>query len=276
MSKTEPARFAQAAGPFADATVIRTPTDGLDVERVTYDAPDGPVTAYLARPTGARALLPVVVVVSEAFGLHAHIEDIARRFGHLGYLAIAPDLMSRHGDPAAFSDVDSLVTQLLQRIPDSEVMSDLDATVRHAVAVGGDPSRIGVTGYCWGGRWVWLYAANANLAAAVAWYGILDGRASGAYPDEALFPLHPLDVAGELRTPVLGLYGGLDDAIPTSTIEDMRRRLAKRATQAPDAEVKVYANAGHAFFADYRETYEPNSAGDAWQRAIDWFRLHGV
>lgn len=276
MSTTQPARFAQAAGPFADATVIRTPAEGLHTQRITYDAADGPVAAYLARPDADSGRLPVVIVVSEAFGLHAHIEDIARRFARLGYLAVAPDLMSRHGDPAAYTDVDTLVTQLLQHIPDAEVLSDLDATVARAVAAGGDPHRIGITGYCWGGRWVWLYAAHAQLDAAIAWYGILDGGASGAYPDDDLFPRHPLDIADTLRTPVLGLYGGKDDAIPLPSIEQMRRRLAARTDQTPDAEVQVYPEAGHAFFADYRDTYAPAAAADAWQRATGWLRQHGV
>jgi carboxymethylenebutenolidase len=267
--------FAPAAGPVAD-TVVRTPSDGLHTERLGIDVDGHLMTAFVARPAEADAGIPVVVVVSEAFGLHAHIEDIARRFARLGYLAIVPDLMGRYGDPSSYDDVDLLVTDLLQRIPDTQVLRDLDATIDWATAHGGDADRVGATGYCWGGRWVWLLAAHRPLAAAVAWYGILDGRASGAYPDETLFPQHPVDIADELQTPILGLYGGRDDAIPVETIEAMRSSLARRPSAVPPAEITVFDDAGHAFFADYRDTFVPDAAAQAWADAISWFRRHGV
>lgn len=268
--------FAIAAGPVAENTVIRTGTEGLEEGRVTIPVGDFAMPAYVARPSGAAGDLPVVVVLSEAFGLHAHIADIARRFAKEGYLAVAPDLMIRQGDPQAYPEIDDLVTGLLQRIPDEQVMGDIDAAVAWAAAHGGDRDRIGVTGYCWGGRWTWLYAAHAEIAAAVAWYGILDGVASGAYPDRTLFPKHPIDVAKDVKGPVLGFHGGQDDAIPLDTVHRMQTELAARPAGAPDAEIVVYPEAGHAFFADYRETYHRPSAQDAWPRALGWLRVHGV
>lgn len=276
MSNTEARdEFAHAAGPFAETTVIRTPTDGLETERRSIPAGTGQMTVYVARPAG-KENLPVVVVVSEAFGLHAHIQDIARRFAREGYLAVAPDLMARQGDPQSYREVDTLVTDLLQRIPDEQVMTDLDAAIGWAIGNGGDPTRIGITGYCWGGRWVWLYAAHATITAAVAWYGIIDGRRSGAYPDQQLFPRHPIDIANDLRTPILALHGGQDDAIPLDTIDAMKTAIAERPQNAVDAEVVVYPEAGHAFFADYRETYHRASAQDAWKRALSWLHDHGM
>jgi carboxymethylenebutenolidase len=269
------ATYNSAAGPLAESTVIHTSSDGLDAEYTTVPAQGYDMPAYVARPSGGTHL-PTVIVLPEAFGLHEHIADIARRFAHEGYLAIAPDLMRRHGDPESYPDVDSLVTQLLQRIPDEQVMLDIDATVAWARSQGGDPGRVGVTGFCWGGRWAWLYAARSEVGAAVAWYGILDGEGSGAYPDRTLFPQHPLDVAGQLRAPVLGLYGGQDDAIPLDTIERMQQHLADRSEADPDSEIVVFPSAGHAFFADYRETYHAPSAQEAWPRALAWLREHGV
>jgi len=268
-------RFATAAGPFASATVVRTSAGGLDTRRTTIPVGDFAMPVYVARPAQG-ADLPVILVLSEAFGLHAHIEDIARRFAHLGYLAVAPDLMKRQGDPQSFDTVDELVGGLLQRIPDAQVMGDLDAAVDWAVGNGGDASRVAATGFCWGGRWAWLYAAHARIAAAVAWYGILDGVQSGAYPDPELFPAHPIDVARSLRTPVLGIYGGQDDAIPLATVEAMRDALADGAADAPDARISVHGDAGHAFFADYRETYRRDSAQGAWREATTWLRDHGA
>lgn len=268
--------FAPAAGPLAHNTVVRTSPEGLHTERTTVPVDGFQLTAYVARPAGDGIDLPVIVVLSEAFGLHAHIEDIARRFARLGYLAVAPDLMMRQGDPQSYDDVDTLLVDLLRRIPDEQVLHDLDATIAWAVRHGGDPDRIAATGFCWGGRWTWLLAAHASIAAAVAWYGILDGRASGAYPDDTLFPRHPLDIANNLKTPVLGLYGGQDDAIPLDTINAMKTALAARSPEGPDTEVIVFPDAGHAFFADYRETFHQASAERAWPLALDWLRRHGV
>jgi carboxymethylenebutenolidase len=269
--------YARAAGPVAERTVIRTGADGLDTEHLHVTATDAfAVPVYVARPVGVTGLLPVIAVISEAFGLHAHIEDIARRFAHQGYLAIAPDLMKRQGDPQTYPDVDSLVTDLLQQIPDDQVMADLDDVVDWAIDNGGDAERVAATGFCWGGRWTWLFAAHRRLAAAVAWYGILDGRASGAYPNEDLFPRHPIDIAPALHTPTLGLYGAMDDAIPLGTVEAMKEALQQGDPSRSESQVVVYPDAGHAFFADYRETYVDAAARDAWSRALHWLREHGV
>lgn len=269
--------FNTAAGPLAQGTVVHTGTTGLRAAYTTVSAPGGfEMPAYVARPESGGTALPVVLVLPEAFGLHEHIADIARRFAHEGYLAVAPDLMARHGDPRAYGDVDTLVTDLLQKIPDRAVMDDIDAALDFAVAEGGDRERIGLSGFCWGGRWVWLYAARSQVAAGVAWYGILDGAASGAYPDRELFPLHPIDVAGGLSTPVLGLHGALDDAIPLETVERMAVALAQRPAGAVDARVSVFDDAGHAFFADYRETFDAAAAPIAWNQALAWLREHGV
>lgn len=267
--------FAPAAGPFAGDTVRRTGTAGLHAGLTTIPVGDLAMPAYVARPERGSDL-PVVLVLPEAFGLHEHIADIARRFAHEGYLAIAPDLMVRQGDPQSYPDVDTLVTGLLQRIPDAQVMDDLDATVAWAVTHGGARDRVAVCGFCWGGRWTWLYAAHAQVTAAAAWYGILDGAASGAYPDAALFPAHPLDVVDRLTAPVLGLHGGQDEAIPLDTVERMRGLLAARPAGAPAAELLVFPGAGHAFHADYRESYSRPDAERGWERTLAWFAQHGA
>lgn len=265
--------FAAAARPFAEGTVRRTGTDGLHAERTTIPVGDLAMPVYVARPEHGFDL-PVVLVLPEAFGLHEHIADIARRFAHEGYLAVAPDLMVRQGDPQAYPDVDALVTGLLQRIPDEQVMGDLDATVAWAVQHGGARDRVAVCGFCWGGRWTWLYAAQARIAAAVAWYGILDGAGSGLYPSAELFPTHPLDVADRLTAPVLGLHGGRDEAIPLDTVDRMRAALAARPAGAPEAELLVFPGAGHAFHADYRESYSRLDAEQGWERTLAWLARH--
>lgn len=266
--------YAPAAGATLAPTTIRTDKGGIDTGLARLDGGDATLTLYWARPHGAGPL-PVIVVLSEAFGLHAHIADVARRFAKQGYLAIAPDLMARQGDPMAFDDIGKLIEDLLLRIPDEQVMQDIDRCVAWATANGGRPDRIGVTGFCWGGRWVWLYAARRALACAVPWYGILDGVASGLFPvDPARFPHHPIDVAGALATPVLAFYGGHDSAIGIDTVEHMRARLRAGGAVARDAQIVVYPQAGHAFFADYRDSYEPAAAADAWTRCLDFMRRH--
>jgi carboxymethylenebutenolidase len=274
--KSRDASYAPAAGELARATVIHTPDTGLTAERIRLDINGAHVPVYVARlHSGAR--LPVVLVLPEAFGLHEHIEDIARRFAKEGYLAIAPDLMFRQGDPKAFNDISVLVRDLLLHIPDEQVMQDLDACIEWAGRNGGDTSRVAATGFCWGGRWVWLYAARRKLACAVAWYGVLDGIASGLFPDNPkLFPSHPIDLTGELQTQVLGLYGANDEAISIESIQQMSRKLASGNASARESHMEVYASVGHAFFADYRESYAADAAQDAWARCLAWFRDHGL
>ena len=271
--------FAHGVSPAAERTVVRTSAEGLRTERVTVPVAGHGVATYTARPAGGTPGgpdLPVVLVLSEAHGPHPYIDDVARRFARQGYLAVAPDLMSRQGDAASYTDLDLLVTEVLQRIPDDQVMADLDAVLAWAADHGGDRRRAAVNGFSWGGRWAWLYAAHAELAAAVSWYGVLDDTDSGLHPDRALSPRHPLDLAGELRTPVLGLYAEEDRVVPVRTAEAMRAALDARPQGGPEAELVVYPGAAHGFFADYRDEYDPSSAPDAWARALVWLRRHGA
>jgi carboxymethylenebutenolidase len=260
--------YAPATGPAQAASTIHTSSEGLVARLVEIDAGDRTIRAYTARPAGAVGA-PLLLVLSEAFGLHEHIADLARHFAHQGYFAVAPDFMVRQGDPMAFADIGDLVSQLLLQIPDAQVMSDLDATVEWARANGASPARLSATGFCWGDRRTWLYAAHRPLDAAVAWYGIVDGH--NMFPnDPALFPRHPLDLADDLKGPVLGMYGGRDEAIPIGTIRAMEARLAHGSQAARASRIHVYPDAGHAFFADYRDSYRADLADDAWQRCIEW------
>jgi carboxymethylenebutenolidase len=261
-----PAIIAKAAQPVA-ATVISTPADGLEVGWNTIASGDARLPVYLAKPPGDGPF-PVVVVIQEIFGVHEHIADVARRFAKLGYLAVAPELYARLGDPKTAPDLDTLRRDFVNRTGDAQVLADIDATVAWAATRGGDRARLGVTGFCWGGRITWLYAAHQpQVKAAVAWYGRLTGDRT------ALSPSHPLDVAARLKAPVLGLYGGQDQGIPLATVEAQRAAL-QAAGQA--SEIHVYPEAPHAFFADYRASYRAEAAADGWQRLQEWFRRHGV
>lgn len=260
--------YAPAASTVQAASTIHTSSEGLRAGLVDIPASEGTIRAYVARPADGAAA-PLLLVLSEAFGLHEHIADITRRFAHLGYFAVAPDLMARQGDPMAYDNIEDLVGKLLLTIPDAQVMSDLDATVNWAQAAGANRDLPSATGFCWGGRWTWLYAAHRLLAAAVAWYGIVDGRSM--FPaDRALFSQHPIEVTDQLKTPVLGLYGGRDEAIPIETIVAMKARLERGSSAARASHVHVYPDAGHAFFADYRGSYRADLAEDAWRRCVDW------
>ena len=259
--------YSPATGPIA-TTIIHTSSNGLDTRLTAVDAGDRAIPAYAAWPKDAGNA-PVMLVVSEAFGLHAHIADVVRRFAHQGYFSVAPDLMVRQGDPMAYDDVGALVRDLLLKIPDPQVMSDLDATVAWAASQGGDIGRLAATGFCWGGRWTWLYAARRPLAAAVVFYGIVDG--AGTFPgDSERFPSQPLDVTTTLKAPVLGLYGGKDEAISLTSIDAMRNRLRTGTAAARASSIYIYPDAPHAFFADYRDSYRPEDAADAWNRCLTW------
>ncbi|MFF3753286.1 dienelactone hydrolase family protein [Streptomyces sp. NPDC002018] len=278
MSTRNPAleRVVRAASPAAEKTVVHTGSEGLDVTRVPLTVAGDEVILYTARPAGGTKL-PVVIVLTEAFGMHPYIEDVTRRFAHEGYLAVTPDLMIRQGDAAALvDDVGRLVSDLLQHIPDEQVMADIDAAVKWAVANGGDSTRVGLNGFSWGGRWAWLYAAHARLNAVVSWYGVLDDTTSGLHPGRELFPKHPIDLAAELKTPVLGLYAGKDAVIPVAGVTGMKAALEPRPADAPEVEFTVYPEAVHGFHADYRDDYSPVAAPDGWQRALGWLRRHGV
>jgi carboxymethylenebutenolidase len=262
--------FAAAVLPITAHSEIRTDSSGLDTGEVTVAAGGFKLPAYQARPAGRRDL-PVVLVVSEVFGVHEHIADIVRRFAKLGCLAIAPELFVRQGDAGSYGEVSKLIAEVVSKTPDAQVMHDLDACVEWARANGGDAKRLAVTGFCWGGRITWLYAAHQPaVKAGVAWYGRLAAAAT------ALQPKQPLDVAGQLHAPVLGLYGGQDTGIPLADVEKMKSALVAGNANARRSEFVVYPDAPHAFHADYRPTYRQPDAEDGWRRCVGWLKTHAV
>lgn len=259
-----------AAAPVVAQTAIRTPSDGLQVGEVQVSVGGETIPVYRAAPAG-RTGLPVVLVISEIFGVHDYIADTARRFARAGYLALAPDLFVRQGDPMAYGELARLLSELIAKVPDAQVLADLDACVAWAAAHGGDARRVAVTGFCWGGRQTWLYAAhNPQLRAAVAWYGRLEGERT------PLQPQHPLDVAQRLHAPVLGLYGGADTGIPLASVERMQAALRAGSAAARASEFIIYPDAPHAFHADYRLSYRAEAAADGWRRCLAWFARHGA
>ena len=262
--------FAAAVLPV-NAQEIRTDTEGLQVGEVTIPVGDFKMPAYRAMPAGARGNLPVVLVVSEIFGVHEHIADVARRFAKRGYLAIAPELFVRQGDAQSYGEIGKLIAEVVSKVPDAQVMADLDGAVAWAEAQGGDTARLGVTGFCWGGRITWLYSAhNPAVKAGVAWYGQLTGAPN------ALKPTHPVDVAGRLHAPVLGLYGAEDTGIPLAAVEQMKAALAAGNVAARASQFVVYPGAGHAFHADYRPSFQKAAAEDGWARCVAWLQANGV
>ena len=263
------AGFTLAAGPVrADAIV--TDATGLDAGEVKIPVADGSIPGYRAKPAGKNGC-PTVLVVQEIFGVHEHIRDICRRFAKLGYYAIAPSLYARYGDPAKYTDIEALVKDVVSKVPDSEVMSDLDATVTFAGDDGGNAAKLAITGFCWGGRIVWLYAAHSSqLKAGVAFYGPLRGPT----PANPLRPLYPLEIAQDLKAPVLGMYGGQDKGIKVSDMEDMRVALARAGKR--DSRLEIFMDAGHGFFADYRSSYNEKDAKQGWKEMLAWFGQHGV
>jgi carboxymethylenebutenolidase len=262
--------YAAAAAPLMAQTAIKTPSDGLTVGEVMIDVNGFSMPAYRAAPAGKTGL-PVVLVLSEIFGVHEYIADTARRLARAGYLAIAPELFVRQGDAQSYGEMAKLIAEVISKVPDAQVMGDLDATVKWAAANGGDTGKLGVTGFCWGGRKTWLYAAhNPAVKAGVAWYGRLVG------PVNELTPRHPVDVAGRLHGPVKGLYGGADTGIPLDTVDKMKAALAAGNAAARASTFVVYPDAPHAFHADYRPSFRREAAEDGWKRALDWFRQHGV
>ena len=259
--------FAAAALPVAAETMIQTGTDGLDAgdHIVVIDGQDVPV--YRAQPKG-RTNLPVVLVISEIFGVHEHIKDVTRRFAKAGYLAVAPDLFVRQGDATKVANIADLMRDIVSKTSDAQVMSDLDTVVKWTRQRGGNTDRLGITGFCWGGRITWLYAAhNPNVKAGVAWYGRLVGESSANQPK------HPIDIAQNLKVPVLGLYGAKDQGIPLESVERMRKALAAGNSRS---QIHVYPNSGHAFHADYRPSFNAADAKDGWSKALNWFATHGV
>lgn len=261
--------YAAAAGPVMAQTAIATPADGLTVGDITYKVDGFQVPAYRAAPAGKKDL-PVVLVIHEIFGVHEYIADTCRRLAREGYMAIAPELYARQGDPGEYGEMARLMSEVVSKVPDAQVMGDLDGALAWADANGGDSKRAGITGFCWGGRATWLYAAHGPVKAGVAWYGRLEGATN------AMTPKNPLELAPILRAPVLGLYGEADTGIPMPSVERMRAALAAGSEAAKASRIVTYPDAPHAFHADYRSSYREGPATDGWKRALEWFRTHGV
>jgi carboxymethylenebutenolidase len=268
--------FAAAVLPVTAQTVVNTPATGLVAGEVTVKVGGFNMPAYRAMPAGKPATgLPVVLVLSEIFGVHEHIADVARRFAQAGYYAIAPELFVRQGDAASYGEVAKLVAEVISKVPDAQVMADLDACLAFAKGEGANTSKLAVTGFCWGGRITWLYTAhNPAVKAGVAWYGRLVGGTS------ALQPKHAVDVAGSLHGAVLGLYGEKDTGIPLATVDQMKTALAAAGAAgnatAQKSSFVVYPDAPHAFHADYRPSYRKEAADDGWKRCLAWFKANGV
>ncbi len=266
------AGFAAAVAPTGDllAQVITTDSKGLMTGMVDIPSRDRKIPAYHAMPEG-KTKLGVVIVVHEIFGVHEYIQDTCRRFAKLGYLAIAPDFFVRHGDVRSYKTVAEIFSNVVSKVPDTEVLADVDATLAWASTHGGDATKVGITGFCWGGRIVWMAsAANPRLKAGVAWYGRLMTMVNAATPT------HPHDIAEKLHWPVLGLYGGKDDGIPMDTVEEMKTRLSFGGKASQASEFVIYPDAPHAFHADYRPSYRKEAAEDGFKRAVAWFKKHGV
>ena len=261
--------FAAAVLPVS-AQTVKTDTQGLVEGEVTIPVAGFKMPAYRAAPAG-RTGLPVVLVISEIFGVHEHIADVARRFAKAGYFAIAPELFVRQGDAQSYGEIGKLIAEVISKVPDGQVMADLDACLAWAGAEGANAKNAAITGFCWGGRITWLYAAhNPAMKAGVAWYGRLVGATS------PLTPRHPVDVVAGLHGPVLGLYGEKDTGIPLDTVDKMKTALATGSAAAKKSEFVVYPDAPHAFHADYRPSYVKSAAEDGWRRCLAWFKANGV
>jgi carboxymethylenebutenolidase len=264
--------FASVAQP-SFAQVIQTDFTGIKAGEETIKDGDTELFAYVARPTGNADKLPVVIIASEIFGVHEHIADVARRFAKLGYLAIAPEFFTRAGDPTALGTMAEIMSQIISKTPDKQVMGDIEIALKWAGQHGGNLDRVGITGFCWGGRITWLACANLpQIRAGVAWYGRLVGEKSEN------FPAHPIDLALKMKAPVLGLYGGKDTGISLETVEQMKVALAAATGNkaAAASKFEIYPDAPHAFHADYRATYQPGPAKDGWGKCIEWLKQNGI
>ena len=273
------------------AEAIHTDATSLVSGMVEIPAPDRGIPAYRAQPQGAGPF-PVVLVVHEIFGVHEYVRDVCRRLAGAGYLALAPDLYVRQGDPTRVASVEAIVGEIVGRVPDAQVMSDLDASAAWAASNGGDLQIAGaasqgreaaaqraegerspraglfVTGFCWGGRIVWLYAAHRrDLVAGAAWYGRLTGPVRPETPEQ------PIDLADRRSAPVLGLYGAEDGGIPLESVFAMRKKLAQARSRS---EILVFPGAPHGFHADYRDSYRPMAAEEGWRRMLEWFARHAA
>lgn len=262
------AGYAAAAQPVFSQTV-ETSSAGLDAGQVLVDVGGDQMFAYRVRPAHKKHC-PVILIVPEIFGVHAYIEDVCRRFAQAGFYAIAPEIFFRHSDPGQYSTAAEIMSNVISKMDDAQVMADLDRLVDHAFNEGADTGRLAVTGFCWGGRITWLYAAHQpRVKAGVAWYGRLVGAKN------ALTPKQAVDLAGDLKAPVLGLYGAEDTGIPLETVEQMRNKLAEAAQSNPNAansRIEVFAGAQHGFHADYRNTYNSTAAKEAYNQALQFLR----
>ncbi len=265
--------FALAADPVL-SQVISTDFDGIEADEIHVKENGLDLYAYVAKPANAKGPLPIVIVASEIFGVHEHIADMARRFAKQGYMAIAPEFFTRAGDPTSLATIAEIMSQIVAKTSDKQVMGDISACLTWAGKNQGDLNKVGITGFCWGGRVTWLACALIpQMKAGVAWYGRLVGDKSDN------FPLHPVDIAASLKGPVLGLYGGDDPGIPLDTVEIMRQALAQAGASNPAAKksiIEVYPQAPHAFNADYRASYRADAAKDGWQKCLAWFKSNGV
>jgi len=258
-----PAGFALATQPICAQSRIITSAEGLQSGDSRIKVDHGELPVFYARPEKGENL-PTVLVVQEIFGVHEYIRDICRRLAHMGYLAIAPELYFRQGNPAEMESIAEILQTIVARVPDAQVLADLDACAVWATRNGGDPERLAITGFCWGGRIAWLYAAhNPKLKAAIAWYGKISGLRND------MTPRHPIDVVDNLHAPVLGLYGGKDDGIPVKEVESMREKLMENSN---GSEIIIYPQAPHAFHADYRPSYRRAEAEDGWKRLEAWLK----
>jgi carboxymethylenebutenolidase len=263
------AGFALAVHPIQAQTTITTDANGLTAGEVKIPVKGGEIPAYRAMPDNGKNF-PTVMVVQEIFGVHEHIKDICRRFAKQGYLAVAPELYARQGDVTKMNNINEIIQNVVSKVPDAQVMSDLDAAVAWAKKNNGDTSKLAITGFCWGGRIVWLYAAhNPGLKAGVAWYG----RLAPSSPVNPLMPKYPLELVKDLKAPVLGLYGGADTGIPNDTVEQMQKAL-KEANKP--SEIKLYPDTPHGFHADYRPSYRKEQAEDGWKLLLAWFKKNGA
>ena len=261
--------YAATAMPIMAQTAIKTSSDGLKTGEISYEVNGFKVPAYYAMPAG-KTNCPVVLVVQEIFGVHEYIADTCRRFAKAGYLAIASELYARQGDPSKYGEIGKLIAEVVNKVPDAQVMADLDGAVKWAGTNGGDTSKVAVTGFCWGGRITWLYAAQGPVKAGVAWYGRLVGAAND------LMPKNPIDLAASMRAPVLGLYGEKDGGIPLDTLDKMKVVLATGNAASKASQFVVYPDAPHAFHADYRPSYRKEAAEDGFKRCLEWFKANGV
>lgn len=257
--------FALAVQPVTAAT-ITTDSNGLTADEIKIPVADGSIPGYRAMPA-KRGSFPVVLVVQEIFGVHEHIKDLCRRLAKAGYLAVAPELYARQGDVSKLADIPTIL-KVVNTVPDAQVMSDLDAAAAWAKANGGNTARMAVTGFCWGGRISWLYAAHSpEIKAAAPWYGPMVGE-----PNE-LKPSNPVDIAKNLKAPVLGFYGARDTGITQEHVATMRAAIK---TAGAKAEILVFSEGAHGFNADYRPSYNAGAANDAWARMLAFFKENGV